>query len=402
MGKFSDTKYISTIDKLVDTSKSKLNNPYYVFVNEQPTRVVYYAQNIERSTLDEASGLNGSNIGNDSPFKFNKIKDFIMYGIDSISTEYDVGDSGVEAGAIAGDAIILPNTITPRPGDYFKINYLKEKNLFKINGVTPDTLDSGANIYKVEYSLCSESYTEENLDKQVEKSFNFIVNNIGTDFKTVIQDCDFDLIKNLEDMVEYLVICFDNLFFNSSVQTFTYNHDGWNMYDPFMIEFFIRNKVLSYGDKYYHVAHATSTNKTFGMDYTKTFFYSLEEAGRQDINCKNLATAEMINDINSLFATRMEYYYAVNYNDKHPWATRFQVINTDIIDHIKSGELYEKGNDKELYNLWISYFNNNKDFIRGNILNLVKSVDFMDNLECFYALAITIFVIEKYIEMLLK
>jgi len=164
MGKFSDTKYISTIDKLVDTSKSKINNPYYIFSNEQPTRVVYYTQNIEKSTLDEASGLNGSNIGNDSPFKFNKIKDFIIYGIDSISTEYDVGDSGVEAGAIAGDAIILPNTITPRPGDYFKINYLKEKNLFKINGVTPDTLDSGANIYKVEYSICPENYTEESLD----------------------------------------------------------------------------------------------------------------------------------------------------------------------------------------------------------------------------------------------
>ena len=45
MGKFSDTKYISTIDKLVDTSKSKLNNPYYVFVNEQPTRVVYSKSN---------------------------------------------------------------------------------------------------------------------------------------------------------------------------------------------------------------------------------------------------------------------------------------------------------------------------------------------------------------------
>lgn len=399
MGKFSDTKYVSTIDNLVDSTKNKLNNPYYIFNDKKPTKVTYFAQDIEKSTLDEASGLYESNMGDGSPFKFNKIKEFVIYGLDRMPTEYDLGDDGIEANPITGEAIILPNTITPRPGDYFHIGYIKEKNLFIVNSVSIDTLDSGANIYKIEYALCAENRSIESIEKQVDQSFNFIINNAGTDFKTVILSTDFDLVKELEELVEYLITSFNNIFFNKQLQTFVYNHDGWNIYDPYMIEFLIRNKVLTFGSEYIYVGHATTTDKTFGMDYNKTFFYALENP-EDDIKCVNLAIADLIQDPNSLFMTRLEEYYGIKYNDKTPYKTRFQTVSTDVIDHIKSYELYEKGNIKEYYNLWISYFNNNKDFIRGDIMDIIKHIDYMDNLECFYALGISIFIIEQYIKML--
>ena len=126
MGKFNDTKYINTIDNLVDAGKSKLNNPYYVFSDQHPTRVIYYTQNIESSTLDESYGLYEEHIGTNSPFKFNKINDFIIYGMDKIPVEYGLGDNGIEAESISGDAIIIPNSIIPRPGDFFKVLYIKE------------------------------------------------------------------------------------------------------------------------------------------------------------------------------------------------------------------------------------------------------------------------------------
>ena len=401
MGKFTDTKYINTVDSLVDTTKSKLNNPYYIFSDRKPTKVVYFSQNIEKSTLDEASGLNEAYIGDGSPFKFNKINDFIIYGIERITIDYDAGDNGIEANPVNGEATILPNTITPRPGDYFGINYIKEKNLFKVISVSTDTLDNGANIYKLEYSLCSDGYTAERIEKQVDQCFDFVVTNSGTDFKTIILSTDYELIKTLEQLVQELIISFNNIFFNKYLQTFIYNHDGWNIYDPFMIEFFIRNKVLTFGSEYVFVSHATTISKTFGMDYNKTFFYALENPDKA-LNCSNLATADLITDPNSLFSTRLDDYYGVNYNDKAPYKTRFETISMDIIDHIKSNKLFDKGDISEIYNLWISYFNNNKDFIRGDILNLLKNVDYMDNLNCFYTLGISIFIIEQYIKMLSK
>lgn len=401
MGKFTDTKYINTIDSLVNATKSKLNNPYYKFTDQKPTKVTYYSQNIEKSTLDEASGLYEAHVGNSSSFKFNKIKDFIIYGIQKMPTEYDAGEFGIEAAPISGDAVILPNTIVPRPGDFFSISYVKETVLFKVNSVNGDTLDTGANFYKLEYTA---ELTDaiENIESQVEQNFNFIVNNIGTDFKAIIRSTDYDLVSELEVLVENLITYFETVFFQNNLQTFVYNHDGWYMYDPFMIEFLIRNSVLNYGDKYIYLHHAAATRKTFGMDYLKTFFYNLENPNTEDIKSSTMATADLISDPNSLFSCRMEYYYMIRYFDKTPYKTRFEIFNNDILDHIKENKMYEKGNEKECYNLWIAYFNNNKDFIKGNIVELVKNIDYMDNLEHFYMLGISIFIIEQYIKMLLS
>lgn len=400
MGKFTDTKYTKTIDNLVDASKSKLNNPYYKFTDQKPTKVIYYAQNVEKSTLDEASGLYGEHVGDNSPFKFNKIIDFIIYGIDKITVDYEAGEFGAEATPIEGDAIILPNTIIPKPGDHFAIKYIKETLMFRVQSVSIDTLDSGANFYKIEYKLHTD--TIERIEEQVESDFNFIATNVGTDFKTIVKSEDYNLIDELERLVETLITYFENIFYQTNVQTLVYDHDGWQMYDPFMIEFLIRNSVLNYGEKYVFLDHAAAVNKTFGMDYTKTFFHSLENPNIADLKPCTMATADLINDPNSLFACRMNYYYMVRYFDKTPYKTRFEIFNNDIIDRIRDNKPFEKGNEKEIYNLWISYFNNEKDFIKGDVLSMIKNADYMDNLECFYMLGISIFIIERYIKMLLS
>lgn len=401
MGKFTSVKYTSTIDSLVDATKSKINNPYYIFSNQNPTKVTYYAQNIEKSTLDEASGLYNTHVGKDSSFKFNKILGFILYGIERINVEYDVGDCGTEANPIEGEAILLPNTITPRVGDFFYIDYIKEPVLFKVNSVTTDTLDTGANIYKINYALELTNAINQ-IEAQVEKKFNFLVNNVGTDFKAVIQDCDFDLIEKLETIVEDLITYFENIFFDSRLQTFVFNHDGWHMYDPYMIEFLIRNKIMNYGDKYVFVDHATAVHKTFSMDYSRSFFRSLEDKDSDKISANFTATADMIRDPNSLFYTRLEYYYSINHASKDPIKSRLQIFDPEVIFAIKKNEYFDMGNPKKYYNLWIAYFNSDNDWIKDNLLDSIKSIDYMDNLEHFYALAISIFIIERYINMLMS
>lgn len=399
-GKFTDTTYTNTIDSLVKATKDKFKNPYYVFSAQKPTKVTYYSQNIEKSTLDEASGLYEAHLGNNSPFIFHKINDFFIYGIEQILTELEVGDYGTESSEISGDGIILPNTIIPRPGDFFAISYIKENILFKVNEVSSDTLDNEANIYKIGYSLSTTTGIE-TIEAQVEKKFNFVVNNVGTDFKTVIQDCDYDLAKQLEAIIENLITSFEDIFFDTRLQTFVFNHDGWYMYDPYMIEFFIRNNIMKYGSTYKFVAHATDTHKTFGMDYIKTFFYALENPSLKNLKYSTMAVADLITDPNSLFMTRTEYYYSVNYKDKNMIKTRFETIDSDVLEHIESGKYYEPGNKREFYNLWIAYFNNGKDFIKGNMIDIIMREEFQDNLSNFYTLGITIFILEKYISNLL-
>lgn len=403
MSKFTDTKYVRTIDSLVDAAKNKLVNPYYIYSDKKGTIVDYYSQNVEKSTLDPASGLYEAHLGDQSPFRFNKIKDFILYGIDRMSTEYDLGDDGIEANQISGDCVILPNTIVPKPGDFFVIKYLKEPLLFKVNGVSIDTLDTGANIYKLDYAL---EFTNslDMIEKQIEKNFRFIPKNVGTEFKTVIQDCDYDLVDSLENLASLLTIFFENIFFDNKLQTFVYNYDGWHFYDPYMIEFLIRNKVFNYGDVYVYIAHATAVHKTFPMDYTKTFFYSLENPNITDINRTVIGTADRITDPNSLFSARNESYFSVQYRDSSPYKTRFNIFDIKLFDNITTNTYYPDHDPKKFYNLWIAYFNNNNGFIKslnGDMLSFIKNYDYVNNIDCFYGLGISIFIIEKYIEKLM-
>ena len=400
MGTFTDTKYIQTIDSLVDATKDKIRNPYYLFTDKKPTKVTYYAQNIESSTLDEASGLYGSHLGSDSPIKFNKISDFIIYGMSKINIGLDTSDFGTESGDITGDeVVILPNTIMPRPGDFFSIPYLNEDVLFKVTGVNEDTLDTGANIYVINYVL-DKLDAIDRIESKVVNRFNFIVNNVGTDFKTIIRDCDYDLIGKLEGLVEELIIKFNNIFFDPKLQTFIVNFDGWLMYDPYLIEFLSRNSVLKFGSEFIYVSHAMSTNRTFSMDYMRSFFYCLENPDHA-INCSAYATADLINDPNSLFAARLEDYYWIRHVDGSVFKTRIKVFDMDVIEHIANHEYYEKGNSKEAYNLWIAYFNKDKDRFNGELVNIIRSIDYMENMEYFYMLPITIFILEQYVNSLL-
>ena len=109
----------------------------------------------------------------------------------------------------------------------------------------------------------------------------------------------------------------------------------------------------------------------------------------------------MIQDPNSLFMTRLEDYYWVRHVDNTPFKTRFYIFDMEVIEHIRDNIEFEKGNSKEFYNLWVAYFNGNKNYIKGDLISKIKHFEFMDNLNCFYGLVVTIYILEKYIKDLL-
>jgi hypothetical protein len=74
----------------------------------------------------------------------------------------------------------------------------------------------------------------------------------------------------------------------------------------------------------------------------------------------------------------------------------------DVIEHIRNNIMYEKGNKKEIYNLWVAFFNNDKDFVKGNLIELIRNADYMNNMDCFYMLAISIYILERYVKNLLE
>lgn len=402
MGKFTSTNYKTTIDNLVQASKDKFKNPYYIFTDKKPTSVDYYAQNKELSTLDEATKTYYDTDGFNSPIKYNFIHNFYIYGLDKINPIYNTGDFGFEAEGIEGEGIILPNTITPINGDIFTITYTKEKLAFRINQVNIDTLDTGANIYKINYSLYKTDISA--LDSNIAKEYKFIITNVGTDYKTIILSTDYDLIKTLEDLNSSLIKYYNELFFDTKVQALVFDYNGFLIYDPYLIEFIKRNKVFDGGDKYIYVDHQTQVNKTFSLNYSNTIFNNIENAEKINLNKHLLAVAKKITDINSLFITRLNSYYELEYNDNTALSmiTRIPVFDPLIIDRIINNVYIDESDDTAIYNIWTAYFNDNTSYITGNILNLIKNFQYQENKDCFYCMPITIYIISKYIKSLLS
>ena len=402
-GRFTNTKYAKTVDSLVQATKGVLKNPYYIFNDKKPTKVTYYRQSREKTTLDPASGLNYSHIGDQSPIKFNKILDFYIYGIDQMPTTLEVGEYGYETEPIEGQAIVLPSTIEPSVGDFFTIDYLREDILFKVNESNSDTLDNGANIYQISYKL---EYVEsgKEIEKQVDKVFRCLVNMAGTDFKCIIEDTSYQLIAKLEDTLAELVNAYQ-IFFNAKVQNFVFKENGVYFYDPYLIEFMIRNKIMSYGDDYIYVHHGTATPKTFGYMYTKTFFYVLEHPEEITTrSIRNTASGIIVSDINSLMVTRQEKFFEMSYDDANPFNAKMEIIPFDIIERCKTGELFTDTDpvDKQVYNLMIAYFNNNYDYISGHLIDIIRQLDYVENKEFYYLMPINIFIIRRFILHLME
>ena len=402
-GRFTNTKYTKTVDSLVQATKGVLNNPYYVFTDKKPTKVTYYRQNKTKSTLDPASGLNYSHVGEQSPIKFDKILDFYIYGIDRIEIPLEAGDYGLESSPVEGQAVILPDTIVPTLGDFFVIDYLKEDVLFKVNEANADTLDNGSNVYQISYKL---EYVEnkEKIEKQVEKTYRCIIGTTGTDFKCIIEDTSYQLISTLEDTLEQIVSVYQ-MFFNGRVQNFVFKMNGYYFYDPFLIEFMIRNKLMEYGDKYIYVHHDTPVSKTFGYDYTKTIFYVLENP--EEINDRkiiNAASGIIVSDINSLMTTTLDKFFELKYYDSNPYNAKIELIPYEVIERCKTGDLYMDTDpiEKQVYNLMIAYFKKDYDYIKGNLLDMLRQLDYTDNKAFFYLIPINIFIIRKFITHLME
>ena len=396
-GKFINTQYTNAVESIVSTVKTNIQNPFYLYTDKKSTVVDYYNLNNTKSTLDESSNLAYSSYEGNSGLKYNVIRGFMIFGLGgSIGLNYDNGDYGIEATPIEEEAFIMPNTIVPYEGDMIVISYLKEKLIFRVNEVQKDTLDTGANVYKISIKTFS-TETVESLEKQVVKEFSFISKNVGSNFNCLLESTEYDTVSTLEGLLSTLANYYKELFFDSKVQTFVFEHNGELHYDPYMIEFCIRNGIFDYGDEYLYITHQAMVPKTFSINYSKTFFNAIEEK-RPDKFTRIFADARAICDVCSLFWMRSRTYFQLEYNTTMMDGSKVMCFDGDVVSHIKKFEYYDSVSDKNyFYNILIAYMNNDNDYLRDNIIGIINNLDYKENIEYFYAIPIFIYIISRYI-----
>ena len=399
MGNFINTNYNKTIDNLVEGAKSRLNNPFYIYGDRKPTIVTYYNINHNASTLDKGSSTLYDDIGQNSSLRFNKIENFHLYGIEKINVNLDVGEYGLES-PIEGEALILPNTIVPVPGDMFIINHVIDKPyLFMVTGIGIDTLYTGANFYKISYKL-----TRTDMDAltsletvQTIKRFTYKAGNVGTTLAPLIESNQAELIDKIEDNIDTLLNYYMNLFYKNSVQNFILEYQHMYLYDPYLIEFMIRNKLFALsGNNYFHVEQAVYIGDTFALEYDHSIFKDIE-IKKSNMRLNSVYPVP-VDDPNSLLVDRLESYYKLSnkvmykdYDNPINW------LDMDLLDRVINNELYDEDSNLYYRNLLILYMNNKEFDITDKLMDSIMDLEFNYTKELFYMIPILVFILKSYV-----
>lgn len=422
---FINTEYKNTVNNLINGRKNIINNPYYMYIDRAPTIVTYYTINKEKSTLDIGLKNVESNIGSNSPLRFNKINNFILYGIKPIQLTLEVDEFGLSSSSLEGDAIILPNTIVPNPGDYFIIDYLKNKYLFKVISINKDTLESGANIYLLEYKY--EAINDKNINSYVVCEYETIVDNNGTDFKTIIRSTDYKLVSLFDEVNKKLKEYMKSMFYDKNVESLIYRLSGMRVYDPMVMEFCIRNSILKSND-FSYMTQQIRIYDTFSLDYDNNFYRCVELNNKDDLNNINLFIRfSLIYEQFSLLSMRKEDYHKVVYvnnytndmlendnidqgfinNEMMP----LDIVNNDII--INECDIYKlmdfdklinkinnKIFDNSIDDIIVKYFN--KLDLSEDDIDILENIRYSTTYYLYYRIPVVIYIIERYLKHILK
>ena len=98
---------IKNIKSLNEGAKAGIQGGLFAPTNvKNSLYTTYLHQNIEKSTLDPGSEIAYAKLGKNSPIKYDMIKDFVMFNVQTLLTQLENTDFGMEIADIEGDLTI--------------------------------------------------------------------------------------------------------------------------------------------------------------------------------------------------------------------------------------------------------------------------------------------------------
>ena len=383
---------------LVKDFKERLKNPYYLFSSKKQTVCTYYNINTTETSFDPGFQTHYNNFGKDSPLRFNKIKSCFLYGISGGDLDPASGEYGIESSEISGSCFTLPNTFEPFPNDYFSINYMDRDLLFKVLSASPERLDNGAIFWKMDYKLDQHSFAEGDIEDLVVHTLTMKIQNYGTNRNVLLSDEEVEYETSMENVSKHLIDLYRDIFYDSKVQTFCFSEpNGASFYDPYMIEFFIRNDIITgQEESYIYITHRTVLSKYFNLEYDHSIFKAVENKRLDQVKAfNNQFHGIAIEEPTSLLSQHYEIYYQMTYNKFNLLGIikSFTVFETELMNHICNNELYIE-ESKLIYNIIINYFNNGNMTIE-EVNKAIELMDFQHNKETFYIVPIVVYILNN-------
>ena len=234
----------------------------------------------------------------------------------------------------------------------------------------------------------------------------------GTNLKAVVKKTNYIKAKDLDEVSVTVCKYFFEIFYNHQVQTFIWHWlNGSRIYDPFVIEFMKRNKLMDPIRDTVYVTHMTELENTFTLDYMRSVYRAFELRDKNTLaRSERHSSAEYISDPGTIFYSMFDNYYAMTYDvviqeNEYGSNNLIEVLGDDLYDHIMNNTKYGDDNMRFL-NIIISYFNN-EPIMYPNIISDLEMLPAATNHaltveQTFYYILFVIFCIDNEIKNLLS
>lgn len=389
MGKILDVKKL--INTNVESMVKKSESQYSRMLDSSPTFVTYYNASKIESTLDDVGfGTVDEILGEDSPIRFKKINNFVVYGFPKIELSTDNGDFGID-NIVEGQITLLPNTIHATSIDLFKVTYLDQSYIFRTMSPTKDSMkDMGYTRTDFEFYKVEEDPSI--LESRVVEEYECVFDKINTQDEFLILKKDFDIKEKVMLLYDGIKDMYIDTFYDKVLNSFVYEYSArtW-LYDIFLTEFIINHNLFT-SEKYDGLTLSVEIDKgrNFLSRYNKTIFKNLEV---KDNNISNYYFyLGVIDQKLSIFDRGFDTYLTTFYSPNEDGLT-LSYFSDELISSISSNTLYT---DNCIENILIKYLNNLS--IIEDDLQIINEYEYEYNLKNFYLIPMILYILKNIIK----
>ena len=383
--------------------EERLKAPSSRFIDSIQTYVDYYHIDNEGTTTDAGFIDVASILGFRSPIKFKKIHDFPLYGIEQIVLSIQDADQGLDT-EYTGEAIILPNTIKPLQNDYFVIKYLRDSYLFRVTDVNYDSVMADG-FYRISYMLDfidDEKFQE--LEKQVEESYECVLENIGTENSCIIESTVHVNLTEINKMYDEMVQTYLSIFYDERYNCVLGDlNKGRRLYDPYMTDFINRHHLFNKkNDLQTIILSEQIEDKFYKIKYEKSVYRFIE---RQDVDRIRKFTFSLykgtMHQESAFYRWKDSSIEVVDVidafleNDAFLYGESIDIFSEDFVEMVQNNE--EMNND---YGKLISKFIKKEKIELNEIGRKLEEelLDFNSSMEVFFFTPIILYIIRETIK----
>jgi len=348
------------------------------FFNSSPIFVTYYSTNTKLTTVGIGFKDVYEEIGSESPVRYGKVKDFVLYNIPTITSDEENDDSvGIQTIVDETEAIVLPGTITPLEGDRFIMNDV----LFRVVKASP-TLFKNKPYIKISFTY-DETVSSDNdaiamLNKQVVNEYTFIYENVGTTINPILTDSDLDKLNELELSRSKLNDLYMDVFYDKYTDTLLckdIQFNGDNVYSPVINAVQKEFGIMKYNRNTFIVTPDTTADSLYDnrkLNYSILYKY-----------IKNGEIDDIVDDKLLIGLETKLFTYHENKGSKLVYSDNSTHMVIDERHGLDINKL--DGNDFSThileYDMTDTLYSDTRNIINKDNIDIIKYIDYVNNLE---------------------